>query len=101
MASVQRSPLLPQVPTFAEAGVKDFVVDTWYGLMAPSSIPDAAWKALERESLAFGSSPVMQERMRAAGLEAQVRCGQGFASQIRTEISSNTALAKELQLKPE
>lgn len=101
VASAQRSTLLPQVPTFAEAGVKDFVVDTWYGLMAPAAIPDGAWRVLERESLTFGNSPAMQERLRAAGLDAQVRCGEGFAAQIRTEITGNTALARELQLKPE
>jgi tripartite-type tricarboxylate transporter receptor subunit TctC len=101
VASAQRSALLPQVPTFAEAGVKDFNVDTWYALLAPSAIPDGAWRALERESLAFGNSPLMQERLRAAGLEPQARCGEGFAVQIRSEIAGNTALAKELQLKPE
>jgi tripartite-type tricarboxylate transporter receptor subunit TctC len=36
VAARQRSVLLPQVPTFDEAGVKGFVVDTWYGLMAPA-----------------------------------------------------------------
>jgi tripartite-type tricarboxylate transporter receptor subunit TctC len=101
VASTQRSTLLPQVPTFAEAGVKDYVVDTWYGLMAPAAMPDAAWRVLERESQAFGTSLPMQERLRAAGLEPQVRCGEGFATQIRTEIGTNTTLAKELQLKPE
>jgi tripartite-type tricarboxylate transporter receptor subunit TctC len=101
VASAQRSTLLPQVPTFAEAGVKNYVVDTWFGLLAPAGIPDSAWHVLERESLAFGNSPVMQERLRAAGLEAQVHCGEGFAAQIRTEITGNTALAKDLQLKPE
>lgn len=101
VASAQRSTLLPQVPTFAEAGVKDYVVDTWYGLMAPAAVPDGAWRALERESVAFASSPTMQERLRAAGLEPQAHCGEGFTAQIRTEIGANAALAKDLQLKPE
>ena len=39
VASRQRSALLPDVPTFEEAGVKGFVVDTWYGLLAPAGTP--------------------------------------------------------------
>lgn len=35
-ASEKRDPAIPDVPTFAEAGVKDAVVESWYGLMAPA-----------------------------------------------------------------
>jgi len=39
IASAQRSPLLPDVPTTAEVGLKGVRMDTWYGLFAPAGVP--------------------------------------------------------------
>jgi tripartite-type tricarboxylate transporter receptor subunit TctC len=52
VASPQRSPVLPEVPTFAEAGVPGFEAVSWVGMVAPAGTPAAAvealWKASER-----------------------------------------------------
>src|SRR5690606_5868867 len=40
IASEQRSPILPDVPPFAEAGLPDYTADTWYGLLAPAGTPE-------------------------------------------------------------
>ena len=101
VASRQRSALLPQVPTFDEAGVKGFVVDTWYGLMAPAGTPADVIRVLEREANAFGRSAAVRERLTGAGLEPQAVCGEAFAGQIGREIDSNARLARELNLKAE
>jgi tripartite-type tricarboxylate transporter receptor subunit TctC len=101
VAARQRSALLPQVPTFDEAGVKGFVVDTWYGLMAPAGTPTDAVRMLEREAAGFANSPLMRERLVAAGLEPHTVCGDAFAAQVAREIESNTRLARELNLKAE
>ena len=39
VAAAKREPVLPDVPTFAQAGVADFTVSTWYGLFAPKATP--------------------------------------------------------------
>jgi tripartite-type tricarboxylate transporter receptor subunit TctC len=101
VASRQRSALLPQVPTFEEAGVKGFVVDTWYALLAPAGTPADVLRVLEREATAFGRSPAMRERLLRAGLEPQTVCGEAFTAQIAREIDSNTRVARELNLKAE
>jgi tripartite-type tricarboxylate transporter receptor subunit TctC len=101
VASRQRSALLPQVPTFEEAGVRGFVVDTWYGLMAPAGTPPDALRALEREATEFGRSAAVRERLLGAGLEPQTVCREAFATQIAREIEANTKLARELNLKAE
>ena len=49
VAAPKREPVLPDVPTFAQAGVADFTVSTWYGLFAPKATPaadprHAAWR---------------------------------------------------------
>ena len=39
VSSAKRSPSMPDVPTFVESGVKDFVIDDWVGLLAPAKTP--------------------------------------------------------------
>ena len=98
-ASRQHSALLPQVPTFEEIGVKGFVVDTWYGLMAPAGTPAEAIRVLTREANEFARSPAVRERLAGAGLEPQAVCGDVFAAQIARELDANARLARELNLK--
>ncbi len=101
VASRQRSALLPQVPTFEEAGVKGYVVDTWYGLLAPAAAPAGVVQALERQAAAFGRSDAARERLLAAGLEPDSRSGAPFAAQMKREVQANAQLARELELKAE
>lgn len=101
VASRQRSALLPEVPTFDEAGVKGFVVDTCYGLLAPAGTPADALRALTREANDFVRSAAMRERLAGAGLEPDGLCGETFALQISREIEANTRIARELNLKVE
>ena len=101
VASRQRSALLPQVPTFEEAGVKGYIVDTWYGLLAPAATPADMVRTLEKEALAFGTSAASRERLLAVGLEPDSRCGAPFAANLKREVQANAQLARELDLKAE
>jgi tripartite-type tricarboxylate transporter receptor subunit TctC len=101
VASRQRSALLPEVPTFDESGVKGFVIDTWYGLLAPAGTPADALRGLTREAMEFSRSAPVRERLAGAGLEPGGNCGEPFAAQIAREIDTNTRIARELNLKVE
>ena len=101
VASRQRSALLQDVPTFEEAGVKGYVVDTWFGLLAPAGTPDEIVRTLQREATSFAQSPQVRERLLGAGLEPHAACGEPFTAQLRREVDSNTRLARELNLKAE
>lgn len=101
VASRQRSTLLPEVPTFEEAGVKGFVIDTWYGLLAPAGTPAETLRTLTREAQAFAQAAATRERLATAGLEPASLCGEGFAAQIGREIEANSRIARELNLKVE
>lgn len=101
VASRQRSALLPDVPTFEEAGVRGFVVDTWYGLLAPAGTSPEVVRRLTREATEFSRSAAMRERLIGAGLEPSSVCGDAFAAQIAREIDANARIARELNLKAE
>ncbi len=55
VASDRRSPAIPDVPTFAEAGVKDAAVDSWYAVMAPAGTSPQVVKKLQDAMLAVAA----------------------------------------------
>lgn len=66
VATPQRSPALPEVPTFAEAGLPQFQYDAWFGVMAPAGTPEAV---LDKASQDIGR--VLQMPDVVARLEGQ------------------------------
>ena len=65
----KRSPALPEVPTFLEAGVKGLEADSWYGLFAPAGTPRDIVMRLNREMIEVLKAPDVVERLRSAGNE--------------------------------
>jgi len=70
VTSEKRSTLLPDLPTMIEAGVKDYVVDTWMGFAAPAGVPDAVVARLNAELNRIAYLPPIREKMQAQGIEA-------------------------------
>ncbi|KQP35556.1 tripartite tricarboxylate transporter substrate binding protein [Pseudorhodoferax sp. Leaf274] len=101
VAAPQRSPLLPGVPTFEEAGVKGYSADAWYGLLAPAGTPAAVLARLERAAQDFVQAPATVDKLRGMGMQAQGTCGAPFAEQLQREVRDYSQLARELDLKAE
>ena len=87
MTTAERSRLLPDVPTLAEAGVPGIDVTSWYGLLAPRGTPrpvlDAIF-ALTREIL---ESQQVREKLDAQGLAVKIETPDVFADRIRRETA--------------
>lgn len=69
VSSLQRFPQLPEVPTIAESGFKDFEVRTAYMLMAPARMPADAARKLESQLAAVASSKEFQAQIVQLGME--------------------------------
>jgi len=69
VASKVRNPLLPDVPTFDEVGLKGVYASSWYGLSAPAHTPRAIIDKLNAEANAALKAPELQKRMAAFGAE--------------------------------
>ncbi len=69
VTSEKRSALLPDLPTMIEAGVKDYVVDTWMGFAVPAGVPEAVIGRLNAEFNRIGQLPHIKEKMSAQGIE--------------------------------
>lgn len=67
VAAKERLRELPQVPTFAEQGLKDFEVPAWYGFVAPTGTPAAAVQWLNTEVNAVLKDPAIVARLEAIG----------------------------------
>lgn len=87
VSSAKRSSSLPDVPTFAEAGVPDFVVDSWVALLAPAGLPPAIANRLNAELNAVLNDPEAREKLRTLGIEATP----GTAAQFRDEMARDLA----------
>jgi len=70
IATKERSPLLPGVPTFDEGGVQGFEVYGWYGVLAPANTPKAITDRLTRELIAIGHETEFRDYLNARGMEA-------------------------------
>ena len=67
VGSPRRSPLFPDVPTLAEAGLKDFDADSVFGFYAPSGVPQEIITRLNREINRALQTPAVRERITALG----------------------------------
>ena len=87
VSSAKRSSALPDVPTFAEAGVPEFVVDSWVALLAPANLPPAIATRLNTELNAVLNDAEAREKLRTLGIEATP----GGAAQFRDEMARDLA----------
>lgn len=87
VSGAQRSSALPDVPTFVEAGLPDFVVDSWVALLAPAGLPPAIATRLNTALNAVLNDAEAREKLRVLGIEATP----GSAAQFRDEMARDLA----------
>ena len=101
VASDQRSPFLPDVPTFEESGIHGYSADAWYGVLAPAETPENIQDKLRTVFESFAKEPETITRLATMGLQPQSVCGDAFTKLLDNEVTLNLKLARELDLKIE
>ena len=86
VSTVARSPLFPNVPTIAEAGLPGFEYDQWYGLLVAAKTPRPIVNAVNREVVRILSAPEMKERMLTQGATPKPTSPEQFDTFIRAEV---------------
>ena len=85
VTGAQRSPAVPDLPTMKEAGL-DFVVESWYGLMAPAGTPDAVIRKLFNDTASVLKRPDVVEAFATSGADVQVSASPAeFGRMVATE----------------
>ena len=86
VTSPKRNPALPDVPTVAELGYKDFSVVTYYGVLAPAKTPAAVVARLNADFNKLLARQDVRDALAAQGLEADPVSSEQFAALIRSDI---------------
>jgi tripartite-type tricarboxylate transporter receptor subunit TctC len=87
VASSKRAPAIPDVPTFAESGVPDFLITPWFGVMAPARTPDATLAALHDAFTEALIAPEVAAKMRELGVETAAGTRQALGDFVTTETA--------------
>ena len=101
VATATRSPLYPDAPTVAEAGLPGYEVSISIGFLAPGGTPAGIVEALSAQFNKAVAVPETRERMAALGLEAFGSTPQQYADAIRNEMRSYEALVRKASLRIE
>ncbi len=87
ISSSARSPVLPQVPTLNEAGLKGFEATAWWALFAPAGLPPAVAAQLAAESRRVIEAPGFRARLIEVGVQAAEGTAASFADFQRAELA--------------
>jgi len=100
-AGSKRSPLQPDVPTIAEAGVAGYEMDSWLGIMAPAGTPRPVVDRLNAELNRVLAVPQVREKLAAQGLDVAGGSPQQFADVIRADYERFVRVVKAANIRPD
>lgn len=96
-----RSPTLPQVPTFAEAGMPGFTAKNWFGMLAPSGTPAPAVDRWSAALAAVLAAPDIRERMQAQGMEPWISTPAQFGALLKADLALYAKIVKTAGIRME
>ena len=98
ITSDKRSPLLPDVPTMAEAGVKNAEMLQWFAVMGPAKMPAEITRRLNTEIAAILKSPDVVEKIASQGGEIMGGSSEDFAKFIAKDSADFAKLVKDAKI---
>jgi tripartite-type tricarboxylate transporter receptor subunit TctC len=103
VTSIERSPVLPNVPTLKEAGVKTADVDLrfWFGIFGPKGIPNAVKAKLEKAVASTLADARVRDRLAKLDIEPDYAPGPALKVKLENEIANWTRFIDEHGIKPE
>ena len=101
VTTLKRAELLPNVPTMVEAGVPDFEITSWFGLMAPAGTPAPIIARLNAETVKVLAREDVRSTLGAQGLNVASSSPEQFSAHIKSEIARFTRIARAAGIKVE
>ena len=98
---LQRSPLFPELPTLDEAGVTDFDMDSWAGIVAPAHTPPAIVTQLNRELRKIIDEPDVKSKLGNVGFEAFSSTPKDFGDFIKVQLDQWGKMVRDAGIQPE
>jgi tripartite-type tricarboxylate transporter receptor subunit TctC len=88
VASAQRAPTLPDVPTTAEVGLRNVRMDTWYGVFAPAGVPAAVLERLQASVERARATPAFVQALQAQGITPVTTPNTEFRSALKRDFDT-------------
>jgi tripartite-type tricarboxylate transporter receptor subunit TctC len=101
VASLKRSPVMPDTPTIAEQGLPRFEAVSWYALMVPAGTPRAVIDKLSMETGKLFAKPELKEKLAALGMDAATGKPADLAATIQADTQRWTDVIRQKNIKPE
>jgi tripartite-type tricarboxylate transporter receptor subunit TctC len=101
LAATERAEQIPDVPTFAEEGVKGQEADTLTGIVAPAGTPREIVELLAREIAKSVAKPDVRERLAALGFKPVANTPDEFTARIKLEIDKWGKVVRDANLRIE
>ena len=98
---LQRSTILPELPTLDEAGVKGFDMDSWAGLFAPAGTPRDVVVKLNTELRKIIDNPEIKAKIAVLGFEAFSSSPEELAEHVNVQLVKWTKMIKDAGIQPE
>lgn len=98
IAGRRRDPVLPEVPTFSEAGLADFRVSQWFGLFAPRGTPESVVDIMHGAVQAALAEPQIEAQWNKQGARVELESRVEFARFVAQEIARWSAIARAAKL---
>ena len=92
VSSKTRTSALPDVPTFIEGGVPDFVVNSWVGVLAPAGTPRAIVSRLNEALNAVLKDPPVRDKLATMGIEASPGTAEAFGQEMARDLQRYQAV---------
>jgi len=102
VSTAKRTPVLPDVPTVAEAtGLKDFEVDSWYAVFAPAKTPDDVVARMNREIATVVARPDVKAKLLEQGADSMSSTPEKLGQMVKREIAEWRAVVKHANIEAE
>ena len=93
--------MAPELPTIAEAGVKGYAIDAWFGLVAPPGVAKEIVARLNAATVAGLRAADVKQRFAELGYEAIGDSAEQFGATIRADIEKYTRVIRQAGIKAE
>lgn len=101
IASRTRNAAVPQVPTLIEAGVPNYVMGSWQGVVAPAGTPAGVVRTINVAIADVLKDPAVRQRLEAQGAEVIANSPQEFAEMLADQARTFQAVARQAQIQPQ
>jgi tripartite-type tricarboxylate transporter receptor subunit TctC len=99
VSTLKRTAILPDVPTVAEAtGLKDYEVDSWYGVFAPAKAPDETVQAMNKAIAAVVVQPEIKAKLLEQGATGVSTTPERLGEMVKREIEQWRAVVKHAKI---